>query len=188
VPESPDFAAILRVLVEHGVDFIVVGGVCGVLHGAPIATFDLDVVHSRTSENVDRLLAALEALDARYRGQGQRRIKPQRSHLSSPGHQLLITQAGPLDLLGVIGDGLTYPDLLTQSAEMEVGSGIRIRVLNLDALVTIKEELGREKDKAVLAVLRRTLEESSKRNQSDRRSGSGSDPLPDSGWRTRRRR
>ena len=42
-------------------------------------------------ENVERLLAALEALNARDRGQGQRRIQPQRSHWSSPGHQLLIT-------------------------------------------------------------------------------------------------
>lgn len=164
---SPDFATILRVLVEHKVHFIVVGGVCGVLHGAPIATFDLDIVHSRAPENVCRLLAALEALNARYRGQVQRQIKPQQSHLSSPGHQLLITDAGPLDLLGVIGPvdrGLTYQDLLSRTAEMEVGSGLRVRVLNLDALIRVKEELGQEKDKAVLPILRRTLEESRKRS------------------------
>lgn len=161
---SPDFATILRVLVEHKVHFIVVGGVCGVLHGAPIATFDLDIVHSRTTDNVRRLLAALEALNARYRGQGQRQIKPQQSPLSSPGHQLLITDAGPLDLLGVIGGGLTYPDLLSQTAEMEVGAGLRVRVLNLDTLIRVKEELGQEKDKAVLPIPRRTLEESRKRS------------------------
>ena len=164
---SPDFATILRVLLEHEVHFIVVGGVCGVLHGAPIATFDLDIVHSRTPENVDRLLSALEGLNARYRGQGQRQINPQRSHLSSPGHQLLITDAGPLDLLGAIGGGLTYQDLLSRTTEMEIGSGARVRVLNLDALIRIKEELGQEKDKAVLPILRRTLEESRKRNQPD---------------------
>ena len=44
---KPDFLAILQTLVVHRVDFVVVGGICAVLHGAPIATFDLDLVHSR---------------------------------------------------------------------------------------------------------------------------------------------
>lgn len=34
-------------LAGHGVDFIVVGGVAAVLGGAPISTFDLDIVHAR---------------------------------------------------------------------------------------------------------------------------------------------
>jgi hypothetical protein len=35
---------------------VVIGGMAGVLHGAPIATKDLDIVHRRTPENVGRLL------------------------------------------------------------------------------------------------------------------------------------
>jgi len=89
---------------------------------------------------------------------GTRRIRPQASHLSSPGHQLLMTRWGPLDLLGVIGAGLGYDDLLSQTEEMEIEPRAKVRVLNLETLIKIKEELGHEKDKAVLAVLRRTLE------------------------------
>ena len=33
------------------------------LHGAPVTTFDLDVVHARDPENIARLLSALEELD-----------------------------------------------------------------------------------------------------------------------------
>ena len=46
MPAEPelDIEAILRALAGHGVDFIVVGGVCAVLHGAPVATFDLDAL------------------------------------------------------------------------------------------------------------------------------------------------
>jgi hypothetical protein len=98
-----DFLAILQRLAEHEVDFIVVGGVGAVLHGAPIATFDLDVVHSREARNVDRLLKALNLLGAHYREPAAQGIKPNSSHLSSLGHQLLMTCFGPLDLLGVIG-------------------------------------------------------------------------------------
>jgi hypothetical protein len=50
---TPDFLAILRTLSDYKVDFIVVGGVCAVLHGAPLATFDLDVVHCRSADNLD---------------------------------------------------------------------------------------------------------------------------------------
>jgi hypothetical protein len=53
-----DFLEVLRVLVAHEIKFIVVGGVSAVLQGAPIATFDLDLVHSRDSENIQRLLRA----------------------------------------------------------------------------------------------------------------------------------
>ena len=159
---KPDFLAIFQTLAKHQVDFIVVGGVGAVLQGAPISTFDLDLVHSRTGENVDRLLLALEALDARYRATGARETKPARSHLLSPGHRLLMTTFGPLDLLGAIGQGKGYMELLDQTVEMEVGSSLNVRVLDLATLIKVKEEVGHAKDRAVLAILRRTLEEKSK--------------------------
>ncbi|MEO1086753.1 MAG: hypothetical protein AAFY88_21175 [Acidobacteriota bacterium] len=42
--------AALGILVKHGVEFVVVGGVAGVLHGSPFTTQDLDVVYSQRSE------------------------------------------------------------------------------------------------------------------------------------------
>src|SRR5947209_8781826 len=97
-----DYLGILQVIAGHQVDAIVVGGVCAVLNGAPVNTFDLDLVHSRAADNLDRLLAALQDLNAIYRGQGCRVIRPTLSYLASPGHQLLMTRLGPLDLLGTI--------------------------------------------------------------------------------------
>lgn len=67
-----DYLEILKTLRSHGVDFVVVGGVCAVLHGAPLATFDLDVLHSREPHNLARLMAALEELDVHYRVPGRR--------------------------------------------------------------------------------------------------------------------
>jgi hypothetical protein len=157
-----DYLAILKTLRRHGVDFIVVGGVCAVLHGAPLATFDLDVVHSRESQNLARLMAALEELEAHYRIPGRRDKKPGPSHLASAGHQLLMTRFGPLDLLGIIGEGHDYGQLLDDTVELEIGGGLKVRVLSLKGLVRTKEETGQEKDKAVLPMLRRVLEERSK--------------------------
>jgi hypothetical protein len=39
--EEFDFETILNVLTKHQVEFIVVGGLCAVLHGAPVQTYDL---------------------------------------------------------------------------------------------------------------------------------------------------
>jgi predicted nucleotidyltransferase len=159
---SVDYLAILKTLRRHGVDFVIVGGVCAVLHGAPLATFDLDVVHSRDPRNLDRLMAALKELDAHYRIPGHRDKKPGPSHLASAGHQLLMTRFGPLDLLGTIGQGHDYGQLLHETVELQVGGGFKVRVLSLERLVKTKEETGQEKDKAVLPVLRRVLEERAK--------------------------
>ena len=135
-------------------------GVSAVLQGAPINTFDLDIVHSTDHENIAALLAALEQLEAYYRTQPAKRLRPQISRLSSPGHQLLMTRFGPLDL---IGRGRNYEHLLPHSVELEVGPGMTIRVLDLNTLITVKEETAGEKDKAMLPVLRRTLEERTKK-------------------------
>ena len=55
------FFSVLQTLASHRVDFIVVGGVAAVLRGAPVSTFDLDLVHSTAPDNIGRLLAALES-------------------------------------------------------------------------------------------------------------------------------
>lgn len=70
-----------------------------------------------------------------------------------------MTSAGPLDLLGSIVGGRGFPDLLPRSSWLDLGSGLRVRLLDLEALIEIKEELGREKDRAQVLLLRRTLEQ-----------------------------
>jgi len=163
MPEpSANYLAILKILHQHKVKFIIVGGVCAVLHGAPLATFDLDVVHSREPDNLTRLSAALEELDAHYRIPGRHEMKPSPSRLASEGHQLLMTRFGPLDLLGTIGKGRDYNQLLHETVEMEIGPALKVRVSTLENLIKTKEETGQEKDRAALPVLRRVLEEKSK--------------------------
>ena len=157
---KPDFGCLLRALTEHGVDFLVVGGVGAILQGATLSTFDLDIVHSTEPANIARPLAALEELDAYYRAQPEKRLRPTQTHLSSPGYQLLMTRFGPLHVLGSIGKGRRYQDLLPHAAEMAIAEGIRICVLDLETQIAVKEEIGQEKDLAALPLLRHALEES----------------------------
>jgi hypothetical protein len=154
----PRFAEILRLLAANEVDFIVVGMTAGILQGAPVTTLDLDAVHRRSPENVSRLLRALAKLDAVYR-HDPRKLRPQESHLLSPGHRLLTTTLGDLDCLGTIGEGLGYEELLEQTLAMNLAGGLTVRVLSLPALIEAKERAGRPKDLAALPVLRATLDE-----------------------------
>ena len=152
-----DLRRLLAVLTGHGVEFIIIGGVAGTLHGSPLVTYDLDVVHRRSSENVTRLLAALEELDAYARYQGGRRLVPGPSHLESPGHQLLRTDAGRLDLLGEVA-GRGYDDLLPESEVLDIDE-MTIRVVRLETLIELKEQAGRDRDRWALTTLRALLRE-----------------------------
>lgn len=154
---SVKFLGLLRTLLGRGVDFLVVGGVAAQLEGAPILTFDLDVLYSRTPENLDRLLAALRDLKARYRDPAGRHIEPNLEKLEKMQLHLLLTELGPLDVLASIGNGHTYEGLVERAILYELGE-MTVRVLGLEAVIETKEQANRDKDRAVLPVLRQTLE------------------------------
>lgn len=152
---GPDILALLQVLHDFGVDFIIVGALSAVLQGAPVMTFDVDIVHLRTPENIRRLLEALHEIEATYRGPPAA-LSPTSSHLESPGHQLLSTRFGPLDILGAIEEGLDYEALLPSSRTLELDD-LALNVLSLKKYVELKELSTREKDRARLPLLRRVL-------------------------------
>lgn len=160
--DSPRYRDALIVLASHDVEFILVGVLSAVVQGAPVTTFDVDIVHRRSAENVERLLRALEEMDATYRGDS-RKLAPTASHLIGPGHQLLRTTFGDVDCLGEIDGGRDYDALLPDSADVALGDGHHIRVLRIGALIGIKERAGRPKDIAALPALRATLDEIAKK-------------------------
>ena len=123
-----------------------------------MSTSDVDIVHRRTPENIDRLLLVLAELEAVYRF-APRRLSPSASHLLGPGHQLLSTKYGRLDCLGTIDGDKTYDDLLASSSPLPIEGQSPLRVLELSALIAIKQRAGRPKDLAVIPYLEATLEE-----------------------------
>jgi hypothetical protein len=133
-----------------------------VLQGVPLTTLDVDIVHRRTRENVARLLVALTALRAVYRGD-PRNLSPSESHLMGPGHQLLSTTYGDLDCLGAIDNDSAYEDLIAFTTLLEIGENALIRVLELSRLIEVKRRAGRPKDLAVIPFLEATLDEIRKR-------------------------
>jgi hypothetical protein len=156
------FGRILDVLEGHGVEFIIIGGVAASLQGADYSTKDLDILYSRRSDNLRRLMAALTDLEALFRDFGGRRIAPNASHLEAHGPKLIQTKFGPLDLLGTLSmedDGTTYEAYLEHAVVLETPA-LTLRVLSLEKLIEVKQRAGRQKDLLVLPLLRAALERS----------------------------
>ena len=107
-PERGDDRIVLS-LAEAGVEFIIVGGTAAVLQGAPIVTEDLDILHRRTADNVDRLHVWLLAHGAYHRFDlANRRLAPSREVLLGTGHVNLSTDLGKLDVLCELSLGEGY--------------------------------------------------------------------------------
>lgn len=80
-----------------------------------------------------------------------RRLPFNETRLRTTGHKLAMTDAGPLDVLGSINDGLLFEDLI-DSADLLEGAGVAIHVLSLERLIELKRQLARPKDLAALPV------------------------------------
>ena len=155
-PAGPDLSALLEGLVETDIKFILVGGLAAVIQGAPVTTIDVDIVHSRSSENISKLFAFLKSIDAFYRRPDEKVIEPKEEDLSGMGHALFTTRLGPLDVLAVIEEGKVYEDLLEHTVEIDF-RGHTIRVLDIKVLTELKRTSKDPKDRQRLPVLKETL-------------------------------
>ena len=155
---KPDFLELFKALDRAGVEHVVVGGVAAILEGAPITTIDLDIVCKRDEANLQRLASLLEELNGRYRDPAGRTIRPTVERLKTNKINLLETELGPLDVMQSVGPEWGWSDLVERSHVLKVGD-LEVRVLKLGSVIESKELANREKDQAMLPVLRRTLEE-----------------------------
>lgn len=154
---EPKYHEILIRLADAGVEAIVVGMASAVIQGAPTMTWDLDIVHRRAADNVERLLGVLADIDAVARGDA-RRIRPGASHLLGPGHILLETRFGDFDCLGAIDGARGYDELLDSSCLLDF-DGRPLRVLTLTELLAVKKRAGRPKDLAGIPYIESTIAE-----------------------------
>ncbi len=168
MPQPIRFLEILEALAREETDFVVVGGVAAVLAGAPIATFDLDIVFENTEENRQRLLRALESMDALYLDPADRSILPDLTKLEQMNIHRLKTRYGVLDVLTEIGAAWRFEQLVRRSSRYVV-EGLNLRVLALAALIEVKALVGRDKDMAMLPMLRRARDLRSESGDDDRR-------------------
>jgi predicted nucleotidyltransferase len=155
-----DFARLLGVLHDHGVECIVVGGLAATIHGSARLTQDVDVSYARSDANLQRLVRALAPLEPYLRGAPPGlpfdwSVATLRAGLNFT----LTTSAGALDLLGEISGGGRYEDLLPRTIVVPL-FGYEVRCLDLDSLIQTKRAAGRARDLEAIAELEVLREES----------------------------
>jgi hypothetical protein len=160
--QEADLSAIIEGLIKAEVQFILVGGLAAVIQGAPVTTMDVDIVHSRSSENISKLFAFLKSIDATYRRPDDKIIAPKEEDFSGMGHALFSTCIGPLDVLAFIEERKTYEDLLKHAIQIEF-RGHTIQVLDIKMLIELKKKSKDPKDKRRLPVLEETLRQLEKK-------------------------
>lgn len=148
---SFDLRSLLEALNERGVDFVVIGGVAVGAHGYPRATADLDLVPDPDPENLDRLVAALDSLDATLPTVGGRPFDPtgDAGVIRRGGNVTADTKFGGLDVVQ-LAEGVPAYSMLSQDAVESDLLGVPVKVCSLSRLREMKQAQGRTQDRADL--------------------------------------
>ncbi|MEP7336352.1 MAG: nucleotidyltransferase [Acidobacteriota bacterium] len=148
----------IALLKRFQVDFVIVGGVAVVMHGAVHLTYDLDVCYSRAPENLEKLAQALQSVKARLRGAPANLPFILDARTLKQGLNFTFeTDIGPLDLLGEVAGIGNYSDAIKQAMTGEL-FGHELQVISLTHLIAAKRAAGRPKDLLVLPELEAILE------------------------------
>lgn len=141
-----DFQALLTRLKASGLEFVVIGGVCVVYHGAMLATFDLDVCCPFGEENVRRIESAVADLHPVHRLTANKlSLEMTRDSFPVLKNIYLQTDLGKLDCLSEVAGVGNFETVREQSIVASLPFG-EFRFLSMDALITAKKTVGRDRD------------------------------------------
>ncbi|HMS25544.1 MAG TPA: hypothetical protein PKB15_07660 [Acidimicrobiia bacterium] len=160
---SKNIVAILRILNKHNIEYVVVGGVGNILHGADISTKDIDVCPATSKENFKRLSNALIELKAKLRGAEDVEVPIAAGLLENMHIGTWVTPLGDLDTIHTIPAGLKGErynfEKLYQRHTDSTFEGLTVHVASLKDIVASKRFAGRPKDLAVLPELEELLKQ-----------------------------
>lgn len=113
-----DAERILRALAEHGVEYVLIGGLAVQTHGHVRTTNDADLIPAPDPANLKRLAAALHSLEE---------------------------QAEKVNVMHEVPGGRPYKELSERALHVQLGE-IDVPVVDLDDLIAMKLARGRPVD------------------------------------------
>lgn len=163
MPDQFEPDEIITALLDHDVDFVVIGGFAAVAHGSPRTTFDLDVIAGDSPENLHRLAAALDTLHARIAGTDGDPLDVDPTNpddLAAGASWTLDTDHGRLDVMAIdmVPGAPDYTELRSDATAITTPAGNRIAVAGLAHLLAMKRSSGRDKDLSDIASILRARE------------------------------
>lgn len=142
---------------RHRLEFVLIGGVAERILGSPRVTEDLDICPDVTPDNLRRLAAALNELDARFRVEDLEAVTPPEPWNSrSFGFYTslaLVTRYGFFHVWFRPDGTAGYDDLIENAIDADV-AGLELKVANLDDILRNKQAIGGAKYLSQLPLLR----------------------------------
>ena len=145
MPLPEDWRAFIESLNSNGVEYLVVGAVALAHHGVPRYTGDLDILVRNSTENAERLEAALAGFG--FAGLGLKAA----DFVDSYRVIQLGIPPNRIDLLTSL-TGVTFDAAWAGRVEALVGE-TRVNFIGREALILNKRRTGRAQDKADLEAL-----------------------------------
>ena len=147
---NDDFHDLLTRLIETQVDFVLVGGFAGVVHGCSCVTQDIDICCDFSPENLLALQQAVSDLHPVHRmTPGRKRLNLTEQTCSQFKNLYLDTDIGQLDCLSFI-DGLGDYQMVKQASELIKIKDLPLRILSLGGLIKAKKAMNRPRDRQVI--------------------------------------
>jgi len=151
--EAPlDAERIFRVLAEHGVEYVLIGGLAVQTHGHVRTTNDADLIPAPTRANLQRLADALHELDARVLNPGKEGLDIDATMLPRATIWQFGTRDGGIDVTHEVPGGRPYAELSQRALHVRLGD-VHVPVADLDDLIQMKLARGRPLDLADVAAL-----------------------------------
>jgi len=138
---------LLKRLNDAGVEYVVIGGVAAVLHGAELTTKDVDICTPLQGANLKCIFNAVDPLNPRVRMRPDLMKVPEHVwQMPDLKNLYLLTDLGIIDMLGDVPGVGDYNQVREHSEPADFGEGVAGRLLSLDALILAKRAAGRPKD------------------------------------------
>ncbi len=147
-----DAERIFRALDEHGVDYVLIGGLAVQTHGHVRTTNDADLMPAPDPANLKRLAAALRSLGARVLNPGEEGAPVDAKMLPRATIWQFATRDGGIDVMHEVPGGRPYAELSERALHVWLGD-IDVAVVDLDDLIQMKLARGRPTDLADVAAL-----------------------------------
>jgi len=146
----PILFMLARVLHQHGLEAVLIGNAAAALQGAPVTTLDFDFLFRKTPGNLRKLKAVARSLGAVV-------LKPY--YPASDLFRVVRDEDSlQVDFMARIHGVSSVASLRSRALRLDFGGHVLL-VADLADIIRSKRAAGRPRDRAVLEVLEKTLDE-----------------------------
>ena len=150
---ATNFGRLLATLDKGSVRYVLIGSHAIGVYGLDYGCQDVDLCYDRSNANLTTLISTLAPFCPRLRAAPSGLpVRWDLRTLNAAPYLPLMTDLGPVDLLGGAAGVSSFEDLLARSVVLEV-EGVRVHVASLEDLIPMKRAAGRPKDQRHLMEL-----------------------------------